>query len=232
MKKKEGDKVIFIDPARPDPSLIKMASDAVRDGGIIIFPTETLYGIGADALNESSLRRIFDIKKRELTKPVLVLIDDPSFFGDLALEIPPLAKALMNRFWPGGLTLLLRARPCLSPLLTGGTGTVGVRMSSHPVAEMIVRESGRPITATSANLSGDRGPSSIDEISSELIDLVDLVIDSGRTSSGQPSTIVDVTSPGLHIVREGIIAREEIEAFIYSISQMMEEGQRTEGGNE
>jgi len=208
------EKVIYIDPENPDMSLIRRASFIVRGGGVIVFPTETLYGIGVDAGLEGALKKVFDIKKRDMDRPILVLVDDPSWIGDLVQEINPVAERLMERFWPGRLTLLFRAKPDLSPLLTGRMGKVGVRISSHPVAMGIVRETGRPVTATSANISGERGPSSPEEISSRLIDLVDLVIDSGKTPEGLPSTLVDTTSTRPVIVREGAVSRQEIEAFI------------------
>lgn len=186
---------------------------------MVIFPTETFYGIGADATSERALKKVFDIKGRDPEKPILVLVADPSWIGTLVQEVSPIAIRLMENFWPGGLTLLFDARPTLSPFLTGKEGKIGIRCSSHPIATALLREIVRPITATSANLSGEPPPSRVAEISQRLISQVDLVIDAGRTPGALPSTVIDTTTEPPAIVRKGIVSIEEIETVAPTVDR-------------
>ncbi len=208
-----------IDPKVPDLSEIQEVCHTIRKGGVVIFPTETFYGIGVDATSERALKRVFEIKGRDPEKPVLVLVGDPSWIGSLVMEVSPITTRLMEHFWPGGLTLLFDARPIFSPFLTGKKGKIGIRCSSHPVAMALLKKIGRPITATSANLSGEPPPSSVAEISPRLITQVDLVIDAGRTPGGFPSTVIDITTDPPAMVREGIVSIEEIEALDLTIDR-------------
>lgn len=213
MKNKQALRALEIDSKNPDLSEIQAVCRIIRDSGVVIFPTETFYGIGADALSDSALKRVFEIKGRVPDKPVLVLVGDPSWIGTLVEEVSPITIRLMEHFWPGGLTILFEARPSLSPFLTGKKGKIGIRCSSHPVAEALVGEIGSPITATSANHSGEPPPSSVLEISPKLTAGVDLVLDGGRTPGGLPSTVIDTTIHPPEIIREGIISREDIDAL-------------------
>lgn len=176
----------------------------------MIFPTTGLYGLGTNALAPASVERLYNLKKRAGTKPILVLVDRLSQVDALAREIPASARACMDRFWPGGLTLILPARPGLPKGLTAGSGRIGIRMAAHPVARALIRALGGPVTGTSANLSGRRSPSRIAHIDDELIASVEMVLDAGPLSGGAGSTIVDLTGPQPRLVREGRIPWGEI----------------------
>jgi L-threonylcarbamoyladenylate synthase len=199
---------------KSDPRGIKKAAQIVLEGGIIAFPTETFYGLAADALNEAALRKIFQVKKREEAKPILLLIADKSWLKGLVQEISPLAERLMDRFWPGPLTLVFHALPQLSPLLTADTGKIGIRLSPHPVTKGLVQAVGRAITGTSANLSGQPGSLTAREVFQSLSGSLDAVLDGGKTPGGPGSTVLDVSDPSAKIIREGTISRKELSLFM------------------
>ncbi len=189
----------------PDPEGITQAKEIILNGGVIAFPTETFYGLGADAYNEKALQRIFEIKGREKDKPLLLLLADISWLAPLVKRIPPLATRLMEKFWPGPLTLIFEAQAHLSPLITAGTGKVGLRISSNSLTLNLVQAVGRPITGTSANLSGKPSLSTVQEVSTVLRNAVDAILDGGRTTGGLGSTVLDITGPVPVLIREGAI---------------------------
>jgi L-threonylcarbamoyladenylate synthase len=188
---------------------VASAARVLADGGVIVYPTETLYALGADACNAAALRRLIALKVRAAGKPVAVLIDGAGMLRGLAAEIPPEAEALMRRFWPGPLTVVLRARSSVSPLLTGAGNGIGVRMSSHPLAAALVRAVGRPVTAPSANPAGMRPPVGVDEARAYFGPRVDYYLDGGRLRGEPASTVVDVRA-GLKVIREGAVPSEGI----------------------
>lgn len=192
-------------------SSIDEAIAVLKKGGVVAFPTETSYGLGACIDSLAALESIFRIKKRETTKPLLVLADEASDLAALVSYIPESARPLMERFWPGPLTILFPARDDLAWPLCGNTGKIGVRISSGQTARALVRGVERPITATSANLSGHPPAYTPDEVLAQLSEFPpDLILDGGSIKGTPPSTIVDVTvSPPL-VVREGEISREDI----------------------
>jgi len=194
-----------IDPGEMTGDHLAEAVRILREGGVVAFPTETFYGLGADARNEAAVEKIFRIKGRNFQNPLPVIIADRDPLGALVQDIPAAASVLMRTFWPGPLTLVFRAAPSVSPRLTAGTGKIGVRVSSHPVAGFLAAGLSGPLTATSANPSGGPECSSAEAVSHALGDLPDAVIDGGPTPGGSGSTILDVTvSPPL-ILREGAI---------------------------
>jgi L-threonylcarbamoyladenylate synthase len=199
---------------KPDPQGIKKAAQMVLQGGIIAFPTETFYGLAADVLNEAALKKIFQVKKREEGKPLLLLIADKSWLNGLVQNISPLAERLMNRFWPGPLTLVFNASAQLSPLLTADTGKIGIRLSPHPVTQALVQAVGRAITGTSANLSGQPGTLTAREVHQSMGESLDAVLDGGKTAGGPGSTVLDVSHPSPRIIREGMIFRNELSLFL------------------
>ncbi len=158
---------------KADPAGVARASRVILQGGVAAFPTETFYGLGADAQNEGALQKVFRIKGREENKPLLLLIGAREWLSAWVPRLDPVAERLIESFWPGPLTLVFEALPHVSPLLTGGTGTIGVRISPHPVARALVEAVGRPITATSANLSGRPSVSLALEVLDSLGDEVD-----------------------------------------------------------
>jgi L-threonylcarbamoyladenylate synthase len=180
------------------------ALDIIRRGGVVAIPTETYYGLAVDPFNKEAVARLFDLKKRSSAKPLLTLIPGRGHLVMLTQAIPPVYLPLMD-FWPGPLTLVFQARSTLSPLVTGGTGTVGARISSHPVAQCIVRELDQPVTATSANISGHPAAVTAGEVRAAFGRSIDLVIDGGGTPGGKGSTLVGVRDGRLLLIRAGVI---------------------------
>jgi len=202
--------VLKIDRQRPDESLIAEASSILRAGGVVAYPTETFYGLGADGQIEDAIKKIFLIKGRNFKNPISVIIGNANDARGLVEEIPEFALHLMEKFWPGALTIIFKASPDVSPLLTAGTGKIGIRLSSHPVATALANKLGHPITATSANLSGKHECTSADEVIQGIGDQIDAVMDGGQTPGGSGSTIIDVTTDPPVILREGIIPKHKL----------------------
>ena len=202
---------------KADPPGIEEAARIILKGGVAAFPTETFYGLAADALNERALQKIFRAKGRNENKPLLLLVADRSWVPGLVQEISPLAGRLMEEFWPGPLTLVLEALPHLPAVLAANTGKVGLRISSHPAAQSLVRAVGRAITGTSANLSGQPSISTSGEVFRELGGKLDAILDGGKTAGGLGSTVLDVSGTTPEILREGVISREELARFLRAV---------------
>jgi len=177
----------------------------LRQGGVVAFPTETYYGLAVDPFNPAALARLFALKQRPKGKAVLVLINDPAQLDLLVRQIPPPFPSLMARFWPGPLTLVFPARSDLSELLTGATGTVGVRISPHPAANRLLTAFGAPLTATSANLSGRAPATTAAQVAAWFGAAVDYVVDGGPTPGGKGSTLVGCGNDGLILLRDGVV---------------------------
>lgn len=190
--------------------MIARAAEIIRAGGVVCYPTRCLYGLGADARNAAAVDRVFALKERPATMALLVLIHRPGEMEGLVARIPPLAQALMDRFWPGRLTLVLEAAPGLPEPLTAGTGRIGIRLAGHPVAAALVSAFGGPVTGTSANLSGKPGCAQIPDLDFQLRKGVDLILDAGPLKGGFGSTVVDVTGEKPVVIREGEVPKAEI----------------------
>jgi L-threonylcarbamoyladenylate synthase len=197
--------IISIDPHNIAPSSIEKAITILEAGGVVAFPTETFYGLAADATNEKAVDRIFEIKGRSFNNPIALIISKENDLDLLTDNIPEEAKKLMAAFWPGPLTLVFKASPSVSPRLTAGTGKIGIRISSHPIAQALAAGLGRPITATSANLSGGRECTTAEEVRGQMANAQLTVIDGGPTLGGRGSTFLDVTVDPLVLLREGAI---------------------------
>jgi L-threonylcarbamoyladenylate synthase len=204
-------KIITVNPKDPEEIPLADAVRVIQAGGVIAFPTETFYGLGVSAFNEKAIKKVFEIKKRSLNKPFIVLVDDESSLSELVSEIPEVAFPLIEKFWPGALTLIFKASSKLPSLITGHTGTIGVRVSSSLIARKLVKMAAIPITATSANREGDESPSLASQVAYQLGDTIDLTIDGGRTKGKAGSTIIDVTRFPPRIVRRGAVLLPEIE---------------------
>jgi L-threonylcarbamoyladenylate synthase len=202
--------IIIINPEHPEPEKIEEAVAILKRGGVIAFPTETFYGLGSDAANEKAVENIFRIKGRAFSNPIPLIIGHKKDLPNLVEEIPPAAEAFMSRFWPGPLTLVFRASTRVNPRLTAGTGKIGIRVSSHPVATAIAGALGRALTATSANLSGKKECSSAGEVVDQLGGSLDLMVDGGSTAGGLGSTILDVTCDPPRVLRHGAIAADRL----------------------
>jgi L-threonylcarbamoyladenylate synthase len=199
-----------INSEKPEPEIIKEAAGVIKQGGVIVFPTRCLYGLGADAMNPAAVERIIEIKQRPEDNPILVLIDSKKQLEMLVGKIPPPADAIMEAFWPGRVTLVFDARETLPGLLTAQTGKIGVRLAGHPVAAALVKQSGYPITGTSANLSGRPGCNHLADLDPQITGHVDIVLDAGTLQGGVGSTVVDVTEHPPRILREGQITANQI----------------------
>lgn len=192
------------DPANLRDALSRAAS-VILSGGIVAVPTESFYGLAVNAMDETAVRRLLAVKRIEGGHPILLLVHAAETLPHCVKNIPPSARRLMERFWPGGLTLVMQAAPGISPLLTAGTGKIGVRVSSHPVAAALAGSVGVPITGTSANITGEEPCVSAGEVRESLGNELDLVLDGGRTEGGKGSTVLDLTTEPPRILREGMI---------------------------
>jgi L-threonylcarbamoyladenylate synthase len=193
---------------------IEKAAQWILRGKVVAFPTETFYGLGVDALDAEALQKIFRVKQREEDKPLLLLVADRTWLPGLVKNIQPRAGPLMERFWPGPLTLVFEASAHLPPILTANTGKIGLRISSHPVAQSLVQIVGRAITATSANVSGQPSASEAREVFQRLGKRIGVILDGGKTAGGLGSTVVDVCGVSPKIIRQGAIPRAELAPFL------------------
>lgn len=180
--------------------------DILRQGGLVVIPTRHLYGLAVDALNPRAVQRVFNVKQRPPHRPLLVLIPSREAVAAYARDIDGRAERLMDAFWPGKLTIILNAGPLLPAVLTGGTGRIGLRLPEHAVCRRIVASWGGPITATSANISGQPGVSRIEGLHTDIRSSADLVLDAGPLIPGVGSTVVDVRPNELRVLREGAVA--------------------------
>jgi L-threonylcarbamoyladenylate synthase len=206
-------KIIKLDTKKGLEAGLKMAVDVITKGGVVAFPTESFYGLGVDATNEKAVQHLFTIKKRRSDQPVLILIATRGMLNRYVARVSETASRLIDHFWPGGLTLVFEAGPDTPPSLTGGTGRIGVRISSHAVATGLSLNAGLPITGTSANVSGEPAPTSAEQVVDSLRNTVDLILDGGETQGGKGSTILDMTVDPPRILREGMVERGELDKF-------------------
>jgi L-threonylcarbamoyladenylate synthase len=199
---------------KADSRGIGKAGQIIVQGGVVAFPTETFYGLGADIFNLEALQRVFRIKGREEHKALLLLVADRTWLPGLVGKIPPVAEPLIEKFWPGPLTLVFASSALLPPILTANTGKVGLRISSHPVAQALVQAVGRAVTATSANVTEHPGALSASEVFQTLGKQVDAILDGGQTVGGLGSTVLDVSGDLPKIIREGAVSRKELATFL------------------
>ena len=200
-----------MDGLRPASEVLRRGAEAIRRGAVIAAPTDTLYGLLADSSNPRALRRVFRAKGRPESKPVLLLIDRQSRVDRIARDIPAEFAILADAFWPGPLTVVLRARADVHAAVTAGRGTVAVRLPRSPLVRALARLSNRPLTGTSANRSGRAGARSADEVCAQLGARLPLVLDSGRVARTAASTIVDLTADRPRVLRAGRIGPAEVD---------------------
>lgn len=204
-------KVLGVDPLRPDRTVLREAAGIVRAGGLVAFPTETVYGLGADGSNPAAIRRVYEAKGRDESKPILVLVAGRKDLVRLVRRIPPRVHAVMDACWPGPLTLVLPALDSVPRELLGGGATIGVRHSGAAIAGSLCRAAGGPVTAPSANRSGEPEPLTAEDVATQLGDRVDLILDGGRSPSDQPSTVVDVSTGTPRLIRSGRTPYDRVE---------------------
>lgn len=207
-------KVFKLDPLKPDVEVIRYAAAVLRNGGLVAFPTETVYGLGANAFNSEAVRRIYVVKGRPPDNPIIVHICDLSQLSDVASSIPEDAYKLIERLWPGPLTLLLPKSPRIPYVVTAGLETVAVRMPAHPVALELIRESGVPIAAPSANISGKPSPTRGEHVIEDFYSKIDVILDAGETLYGVESTIINLLTDPPTLLRPGAYPLEDVERIL------------------
>lgn len=205
--------IIRIDPRDPSPEDIARAVKYLRDGRVIAYPTETIYGLGADVLDRKAVKRIYDLKSRDYGLPISILIADLKMLREVASEVSDRALPLMRKFWPGPLTILFPASKAIPKGLVTNTGKVGIRISSHPVASALVGAFGHPITTTSANLSGFPPSLSVKHVQKYFGEKLPCIIDGGECEPSRGSTVVDLADESMRIIREGSIPADEVIRF-------------------
>lgn len=206
-----------VDAHNPDSAMIQRASDILHRGGLVSFPTETVYGLGANALDESAVSKIFRAKGRPANDPIIVHIAHIDQLTDIATDIPDIATTLTNRFWAGALTLILKKHPNIPLNITSGMETVAVRMPDHPVALALLRQSGLPIGAPSANTFSRPSPTTAQHVMDDLDGHVDMILDGGSTSIGVESTILNLVSDVPTLLRPGGVSLEALREVMPNI---------------
>jgi L-threonylcarbamoyladenylate synthase len=202
--------ILKVNCEKPETAKIRSAAQTIKKGRLVAFPTETVYGLGADAMNAEAVRRIYAAKKRPLDNPIIIHVASKQDVLQLAKEVPSKAEKLMDLFWPGPLTLVLKALEKVPDATTGGLDTVAVRMPSHKVALALIRESGVPIAAPSANLSGRPSPTTAEHVKQDLDGRIEMILDGGPTNIGVESTVLDMTVDPPQILRPGGTPYEEL----------------------
>lgn len=200
-----------------DLDRLKEPAKIIKEGGVVIFPTETVYGIGTNGFNEESIRRIYEIKKRDFNKPISLLVSDMNMVEKVAKDISDLEYKLMEKFFPGPLTIILNKKKEVPDILTANGNTVGIRMPSGIVARKLIEYAGVPIATPSANISGRPSGTNVNDIKRDFEGKVDAIIDNGESKLGIASTIVKVVENKVNILREGSIKKEEILEFVKNI---------------
>ena len=209
---------LLVDPRAPDAGAIARAAALLRDGRLVAFPTETVYGIGAHALDARAVRRIYEAKGRPSSNPLIVHVADEDGARSLAAEWPDLAARCARAFWPGPLTIVVRKRDVVPDDVTAGLESVALRVPAHPVALAILRAAEIPIAAPSANRSMELSPTTARHVERALGNVVDLIIDAGPTTVGIESTVVDLRGSAPVILRPGILGPDELEPVVGPVS--------------
>ena len=195
--------VLKVNSQEPDIDKVRVAADIIREGGLVAFPTETVYGLGADALNSKAVLALFEAKKRPLDNPPIVHVENVSDVYRLAKQISPKAERLMREFWPGPLTLVFKRSETVPEVTVAGLDTIAIRMPQHKVALALIRESDRPIAAPSANLAGRPSPTSAKHVFDDLNGRIDAILDGGPTRIGVESTVLDLSVDPPQVLRPG-----------------------------
>lgn len=206
-----------IDQNNFDESQLEEAGKVIRNGGLAAFPTETVYGLGGNALDEEAAKKIYQAKGRPSDNPLIIHIADVRALEELAEEIPENAKKLAKAFWPGPLTMILKKSTIVPESTTGGLDSVAIRMPNHPIALALIKQSGCYIAAPSANTSGRPSPTLAKHVEEDLSGKIDYIIDGGEVSVGLESTIVDLTGDTVMILRPGFITKEELEKVVENV---------------
>lgn len=214
MAEPQATEIISVDPRHPAPEAIARAGALLRAGALVAFPTETVYGLGANATDPAAVARIFTAKGRPLTDPLIVHIHNLDQLAAVAADVPAAAAALTRRFWPGPLTLVLRRGPIIPPIVAAGLDTVAVRMPAHPTAQALLAAAGVPVVAPSANLFARPSPTRAEHVAEDLMGRIALILDAGPTNIGVESTIVNLASRPPELLRPGGVPLEELRPLL------------------
>jgi len=206
----KGTLLLKVHPQKPEIDRIRIAARVIKKGGLVAFPTETVYGLGADALNPEAVMKVFEAKNRPPDDPLIVHVAKKEDVYRLATSIPEAAERLMTKFWPGPLTFILKRSEFVPAVTAAGLDTVGIRMPSNKVALALIRRSGTPISAPSANLFGRPSPTTAEHVIHDLAGKIDLILDAGPTKIGVESTVLDLTTAIPMILRPGGITYEKL----------------------
>lgn len=202
--------ILDVNPHNPEPDVIMEAVSFLRSGEVIAYPTETFYGLGVDVYNEKAIKKLYKLKQRDWGLPIAVLVSDVEMLNSIVTEISDTARNLIKSFWPGPLTILFPAAKSISKSLTTNTGKIGARISSNPVAMALVREFGKPLTTTSANLSSFPPSLNIKHIQNYFHDRLSCILNAGECEPSKGSTVVDVAGDTMAIIRDGAIPADEV----------------------
>ena len=194
---------------------LKIPAKIIKEGGIVIFPTETVYGIGTNGLDKEAIKRLYEVKQRPLNKPISLLVNNIEMVNQVAKNISKLEYKIMQNFFPGPLTIILEKKDIVPDILTANTNTVGIRMPSGEIARKLIEYAGVPIATPSANISGKPSGTNIKDIQKDFEGKVDYFIDNGESKLGIPSTIIRVINNEVHILRQGSISMEQINAIYH-----------------
>ncbi|MFH1654396.1 MAG: L-threonylcarbamoyladenylate synthase [Pseudomonadota bacterium] len=203
-------KFIKLDQDNPDQTGIEEAVEFLRNGDVIAYPTETIYGLGADLFSKRAVKRIYDLKARDYGLPVSVLVSGLEMLSEIVVSIPDSAFPLIHKFWPGSLTIIFNANPKIPKNLVTNTGKIGVRFSSHPISQALVSTFGRPITTTSANLTDFPPSLSVKHVKKYFGEKLPCIVDGGECYPSKGSTVVDVALDTMRVIRDGAIPAEEV----------------------
>lgn len=217
-------RLVHVDRSAPDEQAIASAADVLARGGLVAFPTETVYGLGAHALDERAVAALFAAKERPLSDPVIVHVASADAVGRIARDFPPAARAVAARFWPGPITLVLPKQSRVPAAITAGLDTVGIRVPAHPVAEALLRRSAIPIAAPSANRFSQPSPTRAEHVLADLDERIDLVLDAGPTMVGVESTVLDLTRSPPLVRRPGAVAIEALRELLPDVEMASASG--------
>lgn len=221
--------VLKVNPQKPETEKVQTAADFLKKGGLVAFPTETVYGLGADALNAKAVRSLFEAKKRPLDNPPIVHVENINDVYKLALQVPPETEKLMKEFWPGPLTLVFKHADTVPEVTVAGLNTIAIRMPQHKVALELIRESNCPIAAPSANLAGKPSPTSAKHVFDDLNGRIDAILDGGSTYIGVESTVLDMSVNPPMVLRPGgtplealnkVISDMKLHPFVFAEKEM------------
>ena len=211
--------VLTVDPENPSSEAISQAACTINQGGLVAFPTETVYGLAADALNPEALRRVYEVKGRPENKPLPVQVSSKADIEALVTEMPVEAAILIEKYFPGPLTIVLHASERVSDIVTAGTGKVGIRMPDHRVPLALIAAAGTPIVAPSANPSGKPSPVSAQEVYDYLSGKIDMILDAGTSQLKIASTVIDMTVSPFVVIREGAISEQQLRSAVDQIRE-------------